>query len=219
MKRFLIILLSLILITSVAVIIMWNQRASIAAGFIHRHLGVPVTIESLELTNQNATITELTIGNPSRFQSPSAFKAGSIEIVSTFDQIRANPLVIDEIVMNDLYIYVDNLKNGSTNWDQILAHHDERPSDRHYIIKTLILRNLNVTVIQPDGQTKQYPALARMEFHNISDKTGFPVDEIEKAIFNEMMKNLFQQFNIQKIIQPLIPGGQLIPNLFGLMGN
>ena len=169
-----------------------------------------MSIESLELRKQSATISDLKIGNPPRFQTPNAFTARSIDITTTFNQLRANPLVIDEIVMDDLNIYLESLKNNDTNWNQILAHHHDGVSKRHYLIKTLILRNLTVQVTQANGQVKNYPALARMEFHNISDETGFPVNEIEKAILNQIMKDLFKQLDLGKII-PLIPGGQIVP--------
>jgi hypothetical protein len=218
MKKALFASLLLLLGIGLAAIFSWNQRAALAAGYLHRRLGVPVTIESLDLTRQSATIGRLAIGNPSRFLSPASFTARSIDITSTLDQLRSNPLLIDEIVMDDLFVNVENQKNGDTNWTQILAHHADRSKpDRHYLIKTLILRNLNVQVTQANGETKSYPAIAKMEFHNISDETGFPVDEIEKAIFNQMMQDLYKKLDLEKMIQPLIPGGKYIPK--GVLPN
>ena len=120
--------------------------------------------------------------------------------------------------MDDLFINLENQKNGETNWNQILSHRSSKPSpNRHYLIKTLIMRNLNVQVTQAGGQVKLYPALARLEFHNISDQTGFPISEIEKAIFNQMMQELYQKLDLKKMIKPLIPGGDYIPS--GILPN
>ena len=219
MKKTLLILAGLIAILAIAALLAWNSKASVAAGMLHRHLGVPVTIQSLDLTRHSGTISNLSIGNPPRYRSPTSFTARSIDITTTLEQLRANPLVIDEIVMDDLFINVENQQNGDTNWNEILAHGSKKKTatDRHYLIKTLIMRNLNVQVTQAGGQVKQYPALARMEFHNISDQTGFPVSEIEKAIFNQMMQDLYKKLDLEKMIKPLIPGGNYIPS--GILPN
>ena len=67
--------------------------------------------------------------------------------------------------------------------------------------------------MQPNGQVKRYPTIPSMEFHNISDETGFPVSEIEKAIFNQVLKNLYQQLDLQNTLKQLIPGGNYIPKI------
>ena len=217
-KKLLFSLVLLITILAIIALLAWNAKASVAASILHRHLGTPVTIESLDLTRQSATIANLSIGNPPHYQSSTSFTARTIDITTTLDQLRANPLLIDEIVMDDLFINVETQKNGETNWNEILSHRQTKPSTgRHYLIKTLIMRNLNVSVTSAGGETKRYPALARLEFHNISDETGFPVSEIEKAIFNQMMQNLYKQLDLEKMLKPIIPGGQFIPG--GILPN
>ena len=192
----------------------WVERAAVAAHLLSRHLGVPVSIETLEITKENAQISHLWIGNPSGFKDKDAFTAQTIEVDSTYSQITGNPLIIDRIAMSNLNIYLENNKNGETNWTRILKHSDsKKPSNRHYLIKTLTLQNLTVQVTQPNGKVKRYPTIPSMEFHNISDETGFPINEIEKAIFNQMIKNLYQQFDIQNLLQQAIPGGNYIPKL------
>jgi uncharacterized protein involved in outer membrane biogenesis len=210
-KAFFIFFLSALCL-AMAGIFLWNQRASLAASLISRHLNVPVTMQTLDLTKTQASISFLTIGNPPRFSSPSAFTARSILIDSTWKQLRANPLLIDSIVMDDLSITVENRKKGHTNWNQILSDQSAAPSKRHYLIKTLILRNLTVQVVT-DGQAKTYPALARMEFHDISDKTGFPVNEIEKAIFEQVMQDIYKKYGLDQIFQQL-PYGNIPKGIF-----
>ena len=57
-----------------------------------------------------------------------------------------------------------------------------------------------------------------MEFHNISSESGFPIAEIEKAIFKLVMQDIFKQFDLlQKLPLQNVPGGgalKSIPNLF-----
>lgn len=192
----------------------WNARASIASHLIEKNLGTPVTIQSLELDRTGAQINRFTIYNPSGFRSRSAFEAQTIDIDTTLKQLRADPLTIHRIEMNRLLITIEEGKKGSTNWDQILAHKSKpSSSNRGWLIKKLVLTDLTVQVIKANGSVKRYPTLKRMEFNNLSDQTGFPVDEIEKAIFNQMMMNLIRNLNLQKIINPLLPQGASLPSL------
>lgn len=201
------------LCVGVGLFFLWNLRPFIAARMLSQNLHVSVSIEALDLTRHSATIHGLIIGNPRHFKSPFSCTTGLIDITSSFKQLRANPLIIDEILMEDIVINLENRKDGSTNWSQILATQTKPSSkDKHYLIKLLVLRNLNVQVTQHNGQVKRYPTIEHMQFQNISDETGFPIDEIEKAIFNKVMQDLYQKLDLNKILQPLVPGMKSIPS-------
>lgn len=208
-------LIAFFLIVSVALLawIGWMKKTSIAAYIIQKPLGVPVSLGNLDITAQGASLTNLDIKNPKGFNSPSAFTAQSIEIDTTFAQMRADPLTIDRIEMNNLLVTIEASKSGQTNWDRILGNAPPSSGKRHWLIKTLTLNNLTVQVIQPNGSIKQYPTLPHMEFYNLSDQTGFPVDQIEKAILNEVMKNLLRNFNLKNLLHPLMPSGLPLPSL------
>ncbi len=153
-------------------------------------------------------MTTFWVGNPRGFISKSAFTAGEIDISTSWAKLRGSTLIIDEIDMTNLLVTIET-NRGKSNWDKILSSKKKKPSSsgRHWLIRKLVLRNLTVQIVT-DGQSKTYPMLEYMEFNNISDESGFPVDEIEKAIFNKMMQQLFQQLNLpQKLLQPLLPGG------------
>ena len=192
----------------------WVNRASMAAQLMHRRLGVPVSLKSLELTKESATLSDLVIGSPPHYRSRTALTVETIEIYSTLPEIRGNPLTIDEIDMTNLLLTLEHAKKGNTtNWSEITAPKKVSSSSRHYLIKALVFRNLTVQVITPDGKVKRYPTIDRLEIDNITDETGFPVSEIEKAIFNKMMQDLFKRFDFQKIFEPFFPssGIPLLP--------
>jgi hypothetical protein len=219
MRKTLLILLLLIIALGALSWIGWERRASIAAQLIQKHLGgTPVTLNSLEFNDNGAELTKFVVKNPRGFRSPTAFTAERITIDTTWNQLRADPLTIDLIRMDNLLVTIEENKKGKMNWDAVLeGGAKQKPGGRSWLIKTLILNNLTVRVVKADGSSKTYPTLSRREFHNLSDETGFPVSAIEKAIFNEVMKNLFRNLDLQKILQPAIPGGQYIssfPKLF-----
>lgn len=186
----------------------WMSRASIASMALSKNLEVPVQINSLDLSRTNATLQGFAIGNPPHYYGHTAFSARLISITSSIPQLRATPLIIDEIIMMDLLINLEHTKNSSaTNWSEILKHKKSNKSGRPYLIRRLVLRNLTVQTTSPTGQIKRYPTIEYMEFQNISDETGFPISEIQKAIFDRVMQDIFKKFgDIQKIFQPFIPG-------------
>ena len=210
-KKILLILLALLIILSIIGAVAWTRRASIAAEFIHRSTGVPASIGTLDLSSSGAQIENFKLGNPPGFRSSNSFKAETISIATTWKELTADPLTINQINMDNLTITVESKKDGTTNWDQITApKHKTTEKSRHYLIKVLVMNNLTVQAVKPDGTKKVYPPIPQLVFYNISDETGFPVEEIEKAIFNLMMQNLFQQLDLKNQLLPLIPGGKNI---------
>jgi hypothetical protein len=219
MRKILLILALIILGAIIASFVAWANRANIAANFLSRNLHVPVTIRSLEISRTETDITRLWIGNPPRSKTSTAFSAETIAIISTYKEIMGDPLIIEEIDISNVYVGLEYYRGKETNWDYILGDGSKGKKGgkgRDYLIRTLILENLTVEVTQPDGKIKRYPTIARMEFHNISSDSGFPIEEIEKAIFNLMMQDLFKKLPLDQIFKQ-IPGGsplQYLPGLF-----
>ena len=193
----------------------WVSRASVAAQLLARQLGVPVTIHSLEVYSQGADISRLWIGNPPDSHTSTSFSAESFQVRTTLPQLMADPLVIDEIVVSDIFIeleYYDSSKKKS-NWATILGEPSKRAAtpSRDYLIRTLRLEKMNIEVTHANGSKQTY-TLPRMEFHNISSETGFPIGEIEKAIFQQVLQNLIQQFHLDQLFNSgVIPIPKGIP--------
>ncbi len=198
----------------IAICLGWFARTDLAAHFISSHLKVPVAIQSLDLTKTNIDISNLWIGTPSKSRTSTSFSAKTIEVDTKTTQILSNPLLIDKIEISNIFVGIEYYKNKSTNWTYMLGNDEangRQSRGRDYLIRTLILKNLTVEVVESNGQKKQYPTIARMEFHNINSETGIPIQEIEKAIFKLMMKDIIDKFNLINI-----PGNTPLKYLPGL---
>lgn len=205
----------LIIVAIAAAWIAWETKAQLLSHFISNHVRAPVTIQTLDMTKTQIDISNLWIGNPPRSRTATSFSAETIEIDTELYQIMNDPLIIDRIDIANIFVGLEYYANGETNWTIMLNEPSGQKKGRDYLIRTLILENLTVEVTQANGQKKRYPTIERMEFHDISSDTGFPVKEIEKAIFNLMMKNIIDKFNLLK--QPLnIPGNAPLKYLPGL---
>lgn len=203
----------LILILCGASWLVWEKRTSIAAHFLSKHLGVPVDIQNLDVTKTKIDIQDLWIGTPSDSRTATSFSAKTIDISTNTTKILQNPLIIDQITIANIFVGLEYSQDGTTNWTHMLGDADSsKAKGRDSLIRTLILENLTVEAVQENGRKKRYPTIRRMQFHNISNETGIPIGEIEKAIFRLMMKDLMDKLNLFQ--QPLDLPRELLPNLF-----
>jgi hypothetical protein len=220
MRKILLILSTLLLALLAAATLLWTFRESVAAHMLSRKLHVPVTIQTLDLTKTSAEMAHLWIGNPPHSKSSAAFTAERLAIGATLSEVLGSPLTIDAIEIDNIFIGIEIYGHkNDTNWSYILKEDRASTSKKDYLIRKLSFRNLTVEVTGADGRTKRYPTIQHMEFRNISSQTGFPLSEIEKAIFNLMMKDLFKKLNLDQLIDslnPLLPASSpvKIPNPF-----
>jgi hypothetical protein len=206
-KIFLFLVLS-ILCLAVAAAITWTNRENILAHFLSRQLHVPVTIRSLEIGKTSAEISRLWIGNFPGSRNSTSFTSESLKLEAKLDEIFGNPVTIESIDLDNIFVEIEfyDAQGKESNWGRILEKKGEKKKNsKEYLIRTLVLSNLTVEVTQADGKVKRYPTIKRMEFHNIGSETGFPVDEIEKAIFDLMMKDLFKKLQLDQLFKNLSP--------------
>jgi hypothetical protein len=208
MRKLFLFLILAALSLSVAAAIAWKTRENILAHFLSRQLHVPVTIRSLEISKQSADVSHLWIGNFPKSRSTTSFTCENLTLQASTDQIFGNLVTIESIDLDKIFVGIEfyDAQGTDSNWKRMLEEKGEKKkSSKDYLIKTLHLRNLTVEVTQADGTVKRYPTIKEMEFHNISSETGFPVERIEKAIFDLMMKDLFKKLQLDQLFKSLSP--------------
>lgn len=207
MKKFFIIIGFCVVLIIALLFIGWASKTWIAAHWLARELGVPVSIEKLSINSKQASIQKLLIGNHPQAKTDTALSTDLIEIDSTPSQIFGKELIIDRIELYDLFVGIEFYdRQGETNWSRILSRQEKKKKkEKNYLIRELILNNLTVAVTDINGRTKTYPVLDRVRLTNISDETGFPIDQIEKAIFNAVIQEIIQKYGIDMLFKNLNP--------------
>lgn len=223
MRKCLLFLFTLILIVLAAAVLAWTNKKVILTHFLSKQLHTAVTISTFDISKTEMNLSQIWIGNPPPSKTPTAFTAQNLSIATTIDEILGTPLIIEEIDIRNIFVGLEfyNKKGTDNNWSRILkGDKKELKNSRPYLIRHLVLTNLTVELTKKDGTTKRYPTIPRMEFHNISNETGFPIEEIQKAIFKLMLQDLFKQLNLDQLLQdifPNIPANsplKLLPGLF-----
>ncbi|HSX11484.1 MAG TPA: hypothetical protein VLF94_07220 [Chlamydiales bacterium] len=217
MRKFVLILIALVLAVIVAAALAFMCRTQIAAHTIGKSLHVPAKIASLEFGQGKTELTGLWIGNPPQSKTPTSFTTERIEIDATLQEVMGNPLILEEITMENIFVGIEVYSGNDNNWAHMLAHSRQKKSPRDYVIRKLILRNLTVQMTKADGSVKTYPTIQVMQFENITSETGFPVGEIEKAIFDLVMKEILRKFGLQQLndtLDQVVPGGSPLKYFF-----
>lgn len=195
MKKVLIVVFACILISFALLGVAWMQKTTILAHFLSKQMHVKVSLQSLDITRELTTLTNLWMGNPRHSTTTTSFSSSLIEIAQDPLDILNNPLIIDRIDISDISVGIEYYPDNQTNWNYILRSNSPKiRKGRDYLIRTLVLNNLSVIVTAANGKETRYPAIERMEFHDISSDSGFPIEEIEKAIFKKVMQNIFDKY-------------------------
>lgn len=197
----------------------WANKTHIVANFLSQELHVPIAIRSVHLNRDLAILSRITAGNPPRSKSKSSFSASQVQINTTWRKLVSNPLLIEEIKIDDIFISVElyNQDGTDNNWSHILRKNkNNQKKIKPYLIKRLTLNNITVELVHANGTIKRYPPIEQMIFADISSESGFPAGELEKALFRIMMQDIFQRFNLNQLLQTIgpfdyIPGGIPLP--------
>lgn len=206
----------------------WANRTTLFCHFLSHQLQVPVHLDTLQVSLQQVSASKLLIENPPHSQTSTAFSSETVILNGTLEEVLGSTLTIEEIRLKNIFVGIEfyDPDKQRTNWTQLLTI--SRPSDPHsknYLIRKLILENLTVEVIQANGDRKQYPTIERIELHQINHESGFPIEEIEKAIFKLMLQDLFKQLDLEQLLNILpagilpapLPQGGLLKPLPGLL--
>jgi len=208
MRKFSLFLALGLLCLAIAVGITWTNRENILAHFMSRQLHVPVAIRSLDIGKTSAEISRMWVGNFPMSQTTTSFAAETLRLDTSLAKIFGNPVMIESIDIENIFVGIEfyDAKGDDSNWARILRENGHRKKNpRDYLIRTVILRNLTVELTRSDGTVKRYPTIKQMEFHNISGEMGFPIEEIEKAIFELMMQDIFKKLQLDQLFKTIIP--------------
>jgi len=199
------------------IVVIWLLKAPIISAYLSHKLGVNVSMNSAKISRSEMRIKKFKINNPIGARTNTAFLAKKINVNYLWKEIRANPGVINDIVLNDVFLGIElyNTSGSRNNWSQILANvDDEQDKDaKEMIVNHLIINNLSVNIRGKGlfSSWKKVKEIPRLEFRNISSKEGFPTEKLIEQIFDEAdlgtyIKELVKQPTkvLDKVLSPFM---------------
>lgn len=227
MKKLFLILILTILGFLISGTVGWFFRARVLSHLITQELKIPAAIGSIELFKGGSKIVDLWLGTPRHSHSKTSLLVETININASKKTLFSDPVTIEKIDFDNVFIGVEfyDSTGEKNNWTNLAGPRKAPPKKVHkdYLVKTLSIKHLVVEVTKPNGSVKRYPMIDEMTLNNISSTSGFPIREIERAILNQIIKDVFQKLNLDQLLKSIdpfqyTPGSspwRLLPNLFG----
>ena len=223
MKKIFIFFISFIVILLVIATFCWFNLPSIVSHYLSKDFGIPISIENIKISSDELNIDNFRMSNLPPAKTPTALSSKTIKINATWKELRSEKLTIDKISINDINIGVElfNKSGDKNNWATIITPQEKKEIKKEddkkkgYLIRTLRLNNISVILTKANGKVKRFPPIKYLEFHNISDETGFPIEQIEQAILQTIMKSIFQQYGLESLLKTINPTN-LIPKIIEL---
>lgn len=223
MKKLLIILLSLIVIATGIGYLAWSNSTHILSFILSKKIQVPVTVESLDFEKDFFSILQLQVSNPKGARLPTALKVETIDVKAPYKNYIENPIVIEEIHLDNLYLNIQIYDKDQTtgNWHTLLANIQEDHShllsiEREALIKKLLLTNIRIDLILSDGKLHELSPIKKIEFDNVTTEKGIPIQEISEIIVQKMMHSIFLQKGLKTIIEAPV---NIIKGIFPFFGD
>lgn len=171
------------------IVFVWVIKAPILSNYITKKMGVPVRLGTISVWPSHTKIGHFRILNPPEYQTRTALEIDYTKINYHWNHLITNPHEIEQIVLNDvfLYIYVEGIKNN--NWVEIAASIPEKRSNEEVLINKLVINNLTVMTEGPGAKkfgiagTQHFD---KIEFNHIDSREGFPTKELISKIFQKM---------------------------------
>jgi len=205
MKKFCISFVAFVLILIIIATILWFNIPAFVAKFLSKEFKVSVSVGNINVTRNHLNINDLDIGTPEGSKTKSSFFSKEINFNTDLLKLKKETLVIDSIIMNNNIIGIEfyNSSGSDNNWGRILSSPtiSKKPSKKKYLIKTLVLYNVTVVLTYQNGKKQTLPTIEKLEFQDISNETGFPIGEMEKAISQAVLKEALGKFNLLRLLQ------------------
>ena len=219
-----------IIAAAVAIAITWSRIPDIISSKLSEKMRVNVVIGDMRLGWNDIDIHNVEVGNPRGCILTKAFAAKIISIFAPLPNYIDNPIVIDRLEINNVYVGIEldskNSKKG--NWTTILGNlqasqEKNKKNGKSVLIKKLILTNIDIDLaFTKEHQVNHLDRIKKLEFDNVTSEEGIPYEQISSIILNQMLKKIFTIENITDMLQNFIPQGtpggnalQIIKGLFG----
>ncbi len=201
--------------------LLWSRLPDMIASKLSKRLQVGVEIGDMSLSPNSIGVQRFTIDNPPRYKLPKAFSAQKIDIEAPLTRYIKNDIVIEQILVSDVYIGLEfeSIKSTKGNWSTILANAEsaqeessKTASEKTVFIKRLLLTNIQVDLYyQNESKVRKLKTIPQIELTNISSKGGNISDQIMNSALGQAVKEVFVQENLKDIFDKLlqVPGNPL----------
>jgi hypothetical protein len=214
MKKFFLFFFLVILILVGLVGALYFNMPKIATFILSKDFQVPVSVKEVKLKKGELSLINFQIDNPKKSKSKKAAFIETTKIEATLKGLFSKRMTINTISLKNIKLNIELYGSdvSKNNWSKILKKQPKKEKTRPYLIKLLVLEKIKVSLYKKDGTMQTFPVIDRLEFKNITEETGFPINQIEKAIMDAVLRSIYKQYGLKTLLDALHPKN-LIPNI------
>ena len=130
MKRLIGLIIILVILVLGSAVLLYYLLPDMTSRLLTEKLNVTTRVKSLSINKNEAVIHGLSVKNPKGSSITNALTVNSIVIRAPLSHYVGNPIIIDEIVLSNVYVSIELSRNDKIpcNWDFITKHmHEEKP--------------------------------------------------------------------------------------------
>lgn len=201
------ILITVFILLVIGLVVTWKLAPNLIGSTLSSKMGVEVTINNIDLSQDQVKVQKLEISNPSGSKLPNAFTTDSIKVSAPLTNYVQNAIVINEIALDKVYLSLEFTSPSPMpgNWSKILDNlkkssgPEEKPkkeskSSTSVLIKKLVLKDINVelvTMLDPGKVTALN--IPQLEFTDVSSDSGVPLEQIITVIIEQTVQQTLKQ--------------------------
>lgn len=234
MKNLFIRFIGLIAIIAIVIVsVFYSRLPGMLSDRLSRALQVFVSVKDITLRPTKISIEDLMIGNVSPGILPKAFSAETIDINAPLTTYANNPIVIDTIAIDNIYLGLEFDSPSSTtgNWASLFAplsdkKNSSKEDKKSVTIKKLVLTNIQVELVYRNSPNniKKLPPIKEIVLTDINTEEGMPMEQIMHSVLGQMLKSIFIKENIKNALDGIFNSPQsgvkeLLSPLKGLFGG
>lgn len=216
MKKFLIILLSVVILLALVVGFGWRMLPTFISKKLSDNMGVKVEILAISNPFSDISVQEITVGNPSNSILEKALHVGSLSTdIKTLNLLNKH-IVIDHMQLDDIYLglefasktnpkgnwttIVDNLQNNNTSTKK------GEGSTKSVLIKTLVLTDVKIDLVYKSNPRRiiHVRPIKRVVIHNVGSDGAALIEQITQIVIREMLREIFSIRGLSNMIDSIL---------------
>lgn len=217
-------ILLIIFIGIIVILFLGKSRLpDMLANNLSKKLQVAISIDSMNFSFSQIKINKAEIGNVRGYSLPRAFAAKEILIKAPLSTYLHKQVVVDEIVVNDIYLGLEFNSTSSTNgnWTIIMQNFQnaanlDATGGKKVLIKRLVLNNIDTYLLfrKNGGNIQRLPGIRQIVLTNINTEGGISSDQLASSILGQMLRQVFVEQRLNNMLKGILTDPEKAVNDF-----
>jgi len=192
MKKLLSVLLGIIIVLIIVGFCLYLFRTPLATMILSKKLGTSLTLDQINFRPQHITLDQLKMSNPAGYRYPYALEIQKTDVEAPYTNYLKSIVEVDKIELDDVTIRIE-ISLELNNWNVLLGRVGQPETTKaveaksnYAVIKLLVINNLKVQVVLPDGSIKER-TIKRLEYRDLKTNEGDIGRRIMQTVILQML--------------------------------